>query len=114
MFIVILHLLIYVSIYLFPLVSVLFCLEQQLKLKGVHLRTLLDDAQRNEVMMMKTNDIVLDYSREKVDQKAMQDLYALAEKSGVEEQRRKMFSGELAVQSYGQHLTLTPFRRHNY
>eukprot|EP00928_Gymnodinium_smaydae_P095034 TRINITY_DN80_c0_g1_i3.p1 TRINITY_DN80_c0_g1~~TRINITY_DN80_c0_g1_i3.p1 ORF type:complete len:580 (+),score=166.02 TRINITY_DN80_c0_g1_i3:99-1742(+) len=71
------------------------------KMKGTHLRTLLEDQARNDSMMVKCNDIVLDYCREKVDRETMGKLFDLAKQAGVEEKKRKMYSGEKINETEG-------------
>merc|ERR1719247_3881839 len=67
--------------------------SQAAKMKAVHLKTLLQDKARNDSMFVRSGGIVMDYSREKVDGETMQKLFAVAEKAGVNEMKKKMFSG---------------------
>merc|ERR1719329_1200403 len=62
-------------------------------MKSTHLRTLLADQARNESMMVSSGGMTLDYCREKVDAESMQKLFGLAEKAGLEDKKKKMFSG---------------------
>jgi glucose-6-phosphate isomerase len=52
-------------------------------------------------MMIRSGDIVLDYSRQKVDLKTMKQLQTLATQSGVEEMRQNMFNGEVVNPTEG-------------
>eukprot|EP00927_Polykrikos_kofoidii_P047507 TRINITY_DN416_c0_g1_i1.p1 TRINITY_DN416_c0_g1~~TRINITY_DN416_c0_g1_i1.p1 ORF type:complete len:549 (-),score=104.04 TRINITY_DN416_c0_g1_i1:249-1895(-) len=63
------------------------------KMKSTHLRSLLADTARNESMMVSFGGMTLDYCREKVDAESMQKLFALAEKAGLEDKKKKMFAG---------------------
>eukprot|EP00405_Crypthecodinium_cohnii_P014390 CAMPEP_0206455342 /NCGR_PEP_ID=MMETSP0324_2-20121206/21691_1 /ASSEMBLY_ACC=CAM_ASM_000836 /TAXON_ID=2866 /ORGANISM="Crypthecodinium cohnii, Strain Seligo" /LENGTH=548 /DNA_ID=CAMNT_0053926019 /DNA_START=118 /DNA_END=1764 /DNA_ORIENTATION=+ len=63
------------------------------RLKGTHLRTLLKDQARNDSMFVTFGDMTLDYSREKVDTKAMDTLFSLAKTADVEGKKKKMFEG---------------------
>jgi len=75
-----------------PVWSELF--TQATKMKGTHLKTLMQDQARNDSMFVTSvGGMVLDYCREKVDQETMAKLFALAETTGVEEKKKKMFSG---------------------
>eukprot|EP00931_Biecheleriopsis_adriatica_P066719 TRINITY_DN4100_c0_g1_i1.p1 TRINITY_DN4100_c0_g1~~TRINITY_DN4100_c0_g1_i1.p1 ORF type:complete len:548 (-),score=146.54 TRINITY_DN4100_c0_g1_i1:157-1800(-) len=67
--------------------------SQAAKMKGTHLRTLMADQARNDSMYVTNGPMVLDYCRQKVDSETMSKLMALAEKAGVEEKKKKMFSG---------------------
>lgn len=68
--------------------------NQAVKMKATHLKTLLADQTRNDSMFVRSGGIVMDYCREKVDLETMQKLFAIAEKAGVNEMKKKMFSGE--------------------
>jgi len=63
------------------------------RLKGTHLRTLVQDTARSDAMFATCGDIALDYSRERVDRQAMDKLFALAEYADVEGKKRRMFEG---------------------
>jgi len=76
-------------------------LSQATKLKTTHLRTLLKDEARADAMFVKGCGMVLDYSRQKVDSETMTKLFALAEKAGLEEKKKKMFSGERINETEG-------------
>jgi glucose-6-phosphate isomerase len=67
--------------------------SQAAKMKGTHLKTLLQDNARNESMFVRNGGMVMDYCREKVDAETMQKLFALAEKAKVNEMKKKMFTG---------------------
>jgi len=63
------------------------------KMKSVHLRTLLKDEARNDSMFVEVGDLTLDYSRQKVDTETMAQLFSMAEKVGLEEKKKQMYSG---------------------
>jgi len=63
------------------------------RLKGTHLRALLEDQARNDAMFVTFGDVFLDYSRQRVDAAAMEKLFALAEQADVDGKRRKMYEG---------------------
>jgi glucose-6-phosphate isomerase len=63
-------------------------------MKDQHLRTLLKDQTRNDSMFVTSVEgMVMDYSRQKVDVETMQQLFALAEKAGLDQKKKEMFSG---------------------
>lgn len=70
-------------------------------MKATHLRTLLQSQERNDSMFVEQGGICLDYSREKVDKETMDMLFSLAEKAGVAEKTRKMYSGEKINETEG-------------
>lgn len=80
------------------------------KLKGVHLRELTQDQARNDAMYVRSGGITLDYCREKVDMEAMAKLFALAEATGVEDKKRKMFAGEIINETEGRAVLHTALR----
>jgi len=64
-------------------------------IKDVQMRDWFEkDADRFERFSTNLNDILFDYSKNRIDEKAMSLLLDLAEQSGVEEWRDRMFSGE--------------------
>lgn len=62
-------------------------------MKGMHLRTLLQDQQRNDAMFLRSGGVILDYSREKVTNETMTKLLTLARWARVEEKKHQMFQG---------------------
>jgi len=66
---------------------------QAAKMKGTHLRTLLQDQARNDTMFVKSSGMVMDYCREKVDAETMSKLFALAEKADVDGKKKAMYGG---------------------
>ncbi len=61
----------------------------------VQMRSLFaEDAQRFEKFSIQFNDILVDYSKNRITAETLQLLTALAKESGVEEWREKMFSGD--------------------
>eukprot|EP00435_Cladocopium_sp_Y103_P022990 s4034_g5.t1 len=74
---------------------------QVAKMKSIHLRTLMADQVRNDAMYVASGQIVLDYSRQKVDTETMSKLFELAEKAGVEQKKQQMFSGEKINETEG-------------
>jgi len=71
------------------------------KMKSTHLRTLMADQVRNDAMYVASGQLVLDYSRQKVDTETMSKLFELAEKAGVEQKKQQMFSGEKINETEG-------------
>eukprot|EP00434_Breviolum_minutum_P003315 symbB.v1.2.002916.t1/scaffold160.1/size429097/7 len=67
---------------------------QVAKMKATHLRTLMQDQVRNDAMYVSSGQMVLDYSRQKVDTETMSKLFELAEKAGVEQKKLQMFGGQ--------------------
>lgn len=61
-------------------------------------------------MFVQNGGLTLDYSREKVDREVMAKLFALAEVSGVEEKKRKMFAGEKINETEGRAVLHTALR----
>lgn len=69
--------------------------QQAQRLKAKTLRQLFDeDEVRFAECSVKLNDLLIDYSKENVDQAAMHSLFELARSVGVEAFRENMFSGE--------------------
>ena len=65
------------------------------RLKPVHLRELFaGDAARFDTLSASLDDILVDFSKEKIDARALEALLALARAAGVERQRDAMFAGE--------------------
>lgn len=65
------------------------------RLEGVNLRQLFaDDPERFERLSFRMDDLLIDFSKEKIDADALAELIALAEKRGVEKRRDQMAAGE--------------------
>ena len=65
------------------------------RLKPVHLRELFAlDPARFDTLSAGLDDMLLDFSKEKIDAPALEALLALARAAGVERQRDAMFAGE--------------------
>jgi glucose-6-phosphate isomerase len=65
------------------------------RLRDVHLRTLFaDDPTRGTAMVARAGDLVLDYSKHRVDGDALDALVAVARRAGVAERRDAMFRGD--------------------
>jgi glucose-6-phosphate isomerase len=65
------------------------------RLKPVHLRELFaGDAARFDTLSASLDDLLIDFSKEKLDGRALDALLALARAAGVERQRDAMFAGE--------------------
>ncbi len=65
------------------------------RLKPVHLRTLFaEDSERFALMSARLDDLLIDYSKEKLDASAMAALFDLARTVGLERKRDAMFAGE--------------------
>nr|ABH11438.1 cytosolic glucose-6-phosphate isomerase [Pyrocystis lunula] len=75
--------------------------EAATRIKGTHLRTLLQDEARNNSMFLTAGSLTLDYCRQKVDADIMAKLFKLAELSGVEAKKQKMFAGEKINETEG-------------
>lgn len=69
-------------------------LQHRLRLSGTSMRALFDDPNRFRHFSLSAGDLLLDYSKNKVDRDALTALLALAERSGVEERRTMMFAGD--------------------
>ncbi|MBC3885323.1 glucose-6-phosphate isomerase [Undibacterium griseum] len=70
-------------------------LQHQKRLEHKHLRDLFaEDAQRFEHFSAELDGLLVDYSKQRIDQPALQSLLALARLSDVENWRDRMFSGE--------------------
>ncbi len=69
--------------------------QQAQRLKPIHLRQLFENSARFDQYHVRFNNTLLDYSKEKVDEAAMQALFSLARACEVESQRDAMFCGEL-------------------
>ena len=65
------------------------------RLKPLHLRELFaNDPQRFDSLSARLDDLLIDFSKEKIDAPALEALLALARAAGVERQRDAMFAGE--------------------
>ncbi len=68
--------------------------ERFARVRHRHLRDLFaDDADRGSSMVARAGDLVLDYSKHRVDADAMAALFAVARRAGVSERRDAMFAG---------------------
>jgi len=76
-------------------------MEAAAKMKGTHLRTLLQDQARNESMLVNCGGMTLDYCRQKVDPETMDKLFAMADEAGVEAKKQQMFAGERINETEG-------------
>ncbi len=64
------------------------------RLKPVHLRTLFaEEPERFALMSARLDDLLIDYSKEKLDARAMAALFDLARTAGLERKRDAMFAG---------------------
>jgi glucose-6-phosphate isomerase len=64
-------------------------------IREVHMRDQFEqDPQRFERFSLRLNDILFDYSKNRIDQTTLDLLLDLARQTGVEEWREKMFAGE--------------------
>lgn len=69
--------------------------EEYERIRGVHMRDMFGrDEQRFERFSLRLNDILFDFSKNRIDPPVMEQLLALAEQSGVTDWRDRMFSGE--------------------
>ena len=72
------------------------------RLKPLHLRELFaQDPQRFDTLSARLDDMLIDFSKEKIDAPALEALLALARAAGVERQRDAMFAGEAANTTEG-------------
>lgn len=63
-------------------------------MKGIHLKTLLQDQARNDKMYVESGEgIVLDYCRQKADGEALAKLFALVKEAQIPEKIKQMYSG---------------------
>ncbi|MBY0426723.1 MAG: glucose-6-phosphate isomerase, partial [Cytophagales bacterium] len=64
-------------------------------IKDVHMRKLFEhESNRFEKFSVRFNDILLDYSKNRITEKTLSMLFSLATESGLKEKTEKMFSGE--------------------
>ena len=68
-------------------------LEEAEKVKGLHLRDLLQDSQRCASLVAEHSGIYLDFSRENVTVETIQKLIALAEEAGLQSKIAAMATG---------------------
>lgn len=65
------------------------------EMRGVQMRDMFAaDPKRFDEFSVSLNDLLLDYSKNRVDADTMKNLIDLAKEAGVEQMRDKMFSGE--------------------
>lgn len=74
---------------------------QATKMKATHIKTLMQDQERNDSMFVEAGGIVMDYCRQKIDPATMKQLFAMAEKAGVDEKKKNMFAGERINETEG-------------
>jgi len=80
-------------------------------LESTHLRELFaNDAERSDKLSVQTGEILLDYSKQRVDSKAMELLAELATAAGVEAKRDSMFNGEIFNNTEGRAVLHTALR----
>eukprot|EP00270_Netrium_digitus_P014543 TRINITY_DN4959_c0_g4_i2.p1 TRINITY_DN4959_c0_g4~~TRINITY_DN4959_c0_g4_i2.p1 ORF type:complete len:599 (-),score=178.20 TRINITY_DN4959_c0_g4_i2:148-1887(-) len=68
--------------------------EHKGEIDKLHLRNLLADEQRSSAMIKEFGSIILDFSRQRVTEKTIEKLLALAEEAKLKEKISKMFAGE--------------------
>jgi glucose-6-phosphate isomerase len=66
---------------------------EQIK-NGPHLREMLKDSKRSEEFIMKIDNMVIDFSRQRMSTEALAGLRKLAEKAGVKDKIKQMMTGE--------------------
>ena len=72
------------------------------EIKNVHMKDLFaQDGQRFERLSLKLNDILFDYSKNRVNDETLRLLIELAQQCGVEHWRDRMFAGELINHTEG-------------
>ncbi|KMZ74666.1 Glucose-6-phosphate isomerase [Zostera marina] len=64
-------------------------------IKPTHLRNLMNDTERCKSMMVETDGILVDYSRQQASQKTMEKLFNLAKAAHLKEKIDRMSNGEL-------------------
>ena len=64
------------------------------KVKDLHLKDLLQDSSRNSLLTCESNDIYIDYSRQRVTPDTIQLLYKLADACNIKQKIHAMSSGE--------------------
>ena len=70
-------------------------LEDHFKsIESIHLKDLFKDSSRFQEFSIQLNDILLDYSKNRIDSKTLSLLTQLATESGVKEGIQAMFAGE--------------------
>lgn len=72
-------------------------MEKQSKIeysKIPHLRELLKDSKRNEQFQIKFENIIMDYTHEKIDIPSVEELLSICKEKKVSEKFKKMFGGE--------------------
>jgi glucose-6-phosphate isomerase len=85
------------------------------EIKKTHLRDLLQDTDRNAALVAAYEDILMDFSRERVTPRTMDLLFDLAEARGVRSKIKAMFSGEKINSTEGRavlHVALRAPRDH--
>lgn len=79
--------------------------------RGKEMRAMFDaDPNRFEKFSVLDNKLLLDYSKNRIDQDTMHDLIELAKEAGVEQMRDKMFSGEKINNTEGRAVLHTALR----
>ena len=85
--------------------------EHYEEIKDVHMRDMFaEDPHRFETFSASLNDIFLDYSKNRITDKTMQLLFALARQSNIEEWRDNMVSGEAINSTEGRSVLHTALR----
>ncbi|MFV1984549.1 MAG: glucose-6-phosphate isomerase, partial [Thiohalomonadales bacterium] len=65
------------------------------EIKDIHMRQLFDDDKtRFDSFSLQCNNLLLDFSKNRITKKTMKLLYALAEQAGIKDWTERMFSGE--------------------
>ena len=69
--------------------------QQARRLSGTHLRDLLSDADRPARMTLEAGGLLADFSKQRVDDEALQTLFALAKAARLDEARALLFAGAI-------------------
>jgi len=64
------------------------------KIRNIHMKTLFaEDPQRFDKFSIRFNDLIVDYSKNRINEKTLRELIALAEECGLKKAIENMFSG---------------------
>ena len=69
--------------------------QQARRLQDLHLRDLLQEAGRTDRMTIEAVGLVADFSKQRLDAAAIDGLFALADRAGLDARRKALFAGEI-------------------
>lgn len=87
------------------------------EMKKVHINDLFKEQDRFEKYSFRFEDILIDFSKNLIDEKTMSLLFKLADECQVKEAKESMFSGEAINETEGRsvlHVALRSFSERNY